>query len=69
MIVLHRPSIDRRAAVNKGVRNRIRQLQRETVPDTFIVLTPLLSVVGKDEDRVQLPDGPVQLGLHADGGD
>ena len=23
---------------NKGVRNRIRQLQRETVPDTFIVL-------------------------------
>jgi hypothetical protein len=22
---------------NKGVRNRIRQLQRETVPDTFIV--------------------------------
>ena len=24
-------------AENKGVRNRIRQLQRETVPDTFIV--------------------------------
>ena len=26
-------------------------------------------VRGKDEDRVQFPGGPLQLGLHADGGD
>jgi hypothetical protein len=26
-------------------------------------------VCDKDEDRVQLPDGPLQLGLPADGGD
>ena len=32
-----------RAGGNKGVRNRIRQLQRETVPDTFIVSDELMA--------------------------